>query len=99
MFKMLWGMRIASKGKAFGNEIADSMGISRNLFHTAVETGGFNMHLIVLASLKDEGKSVVDARELILPFLAQGLAALEQRFGRQNEIDHAKPIVHELLSE
>jgi len=99
MLKIFWGMRRASRGKKFGNEIADSMVVSRRLFHSAVEEGGLGMHLILLASMKDQGQSVIEAREAMLPFLANGLLALEQRFGPQAMINEAKPIVFDLLQE
>lgn len=98
-FKMIWAMRRASRGKGFGNEIADSMAISRSLFHTAIEEGGLGMHLIMLASLKDEGKSVLEAREIILPILANGIFSLEKRLGSLGAINEAKPIVSQLLQE
>lgn len=99
MLKILWGMRRASRGKKFGNEIADSMAVSRRLFHSAVEEGGLGMHLILLASMKDQGQSVIEAREAMLPFLKNGLLALEQRFGPQAIINEAKSIVFDLLKE
>lgn len=97
MLKIFWGMRRASKGKKFGNEIADSMAISRRLFHSAVEEGGLGMHLILLASMKDQGKSVIEAREAILPFLENGLLVLEKRFGPEATINEAKLVVIDLL--
>ena len=90
---MLQGLRRASRGKNFGNEIADSMGLPRNLFHTAVEGGGFAMHLITLASLKDEGASVVEAREMCLPYLSQGIENLKSRFGNVPKIMAAKELL------
>lgn len=97
MLKIFWGMRRASRGKRFGNEIADSMAISGRLFHSAVEEGGLGMHLILLASMKDQGQSVIEAREAMLPFLENGLLSLEQRFGPQATINEAKLVVFDLL--
>ncbi len=99
MFKALWAFRRISKGKSFGNELADSLCISRNLFHTACEMGGMPMHLAVLTSLKDEGKSVIEAREIFLPILSNGFAVLEGKFGRQDELDEAKRIIDDFLSD
>ena len=97
MLKIFWGMRRASRGKKFGDEIADSMAISCRLFHSAVEEGGLGMHLILLASMKDQGQSVIEAREAMLPFLENGLLSLEQRFGPQATINEAKLVVIDLL--
>ncbi|PRB81357.1 hypothetical protein CQ007_09375 [Pseudomonas sp. MYb185] len=72
------------------------MAISRRLFHSAIEEGGMGMHLILLASMKDQGKSVIEAREAMLPFLENGLLALEQRFGPQAAINEAKLAVFDL---
>lgn len=99
IFKMLWAFRRTSRGKKFGNEIADSMAISRSLFHTAIEEGGLGMHLVMLASLKDQGASVIEARDICLPILANGILLLEKRLGSLDVICKAKPIILDLLEE
>lgn len=99
IFRILWAFRRTSRGKKFGNEIADSMAISRSLFHTAIEEGGLRMHLVMLASLKDQGTSVIEARDVCLPILANGILLLEQRLGSLSEISKAKSIIFDLLEE
>ncbi len=98
-FRIFWAFRQTSKGKKFGNEIADSLTISRSLFHTALEEGGLAMHLPMLASLKDQGTSIIEARNIVLPFLANGVLLLEQRLGSLDVICKAKPIIFDLVAE
>ncbi len=98
MTGFLWGLRRTSMGKKFGNEIADSMGIPRRVFHTAIELGGMEMHLVFLAVLKDEGKSINEAREEMLPILMDGLYAMEARFGTQMQITDSIETVMSFLS-
>lgn len=48
------------------------------------------MYLAVLASAEREGMSVLEVREMTMPFLIEGLNVLETRFGQQNLIDDAR---------
>ncbi len=77
----LKAFRLTSAGRSFGNKIADSMLMSRTMFHNAIEAGGVPMHLITLAQIKFSGATVIQARGAVAPILISGLQALEQRFG------------------
>ena len=96
---LLWGFRRASRGKKFGNEVADSIGIRRSHFHTSLEAGGVPMHMIMLAGLKDEGTSIAECREMLLPVLLDGLRAIEFRFGPQSSLTESIETVEQWLSE
>ncbi|WP_447077910.1 hypothetical protein [Shewanella algae] len=76
-------------GRRIGKKIAKSLGISPNLFFTSLEQT-MPMYLAVLASAEREGMSVLEAREMTIPFLIEGLNVLETRFGQQNLIDDAR---------
>jgi hypothetical protein len=82
------------KGKRLGNEIADSMMISRSLFHSAVVKGGQIYHLPVIASMHDEGHSLNDIRKSMIPYLAAGLDVLEREHGHQSSIVKAREVVN-----
>lgn len=88
--------RLISAGRAFGNEIADSMLMSRNMFHNAIEAGGVPMHLMMLAQIKFSGASVMQAKKAVAPILMTGLQVLEQRFGPQAPIAKSSALLKEL---
>jgi len=87
---ILAGFRVTRKGQKFGNEIADSMGISWGLFHSSLEASGVTMHNVALATYRDEGMSVSEVRVLISPLLLEGLNALESKWGTQAKIENAR---------
>ncbi|MCO7527733.1 hypothetical protein NJH54_24900 [Pseudomonas asiatica] len=86
----LKGMWWAWKGKAYGNQVADLLGIHRGLYHGAMEEGGCQMHLIKLFQLKQEGHSLEDVALHSCDYLLSGLAKLEMRFGPQTQIGQAR---------
>jgi len=87
------------KGKRIGNKIADNIGVSRNLFHTAVVKGGLEGHYLVLASLQDQGCSLIDACDSVINYLSTGLMVLESEYGSQPKINQARETVKLLLSD
>lgn len=89
-FRWLWS------GRSFGNQIADSMTIPRNVFHRALALGGVPMPAVVLAEIRRRGTSVADARRVIAPIVIAGLFALLAKFGAQDSFvaAHAK-LVHQ----
>src|SRR5262245_4778820 len=89
-FKWLWS------GRSFGNQIADSMTISRSVFHRSLELGGMPMHLVVLAEIKQRGTSVSDARRVVAPIVIAGLFALLSKFGAEESFVSAhQKLVHQ----
>ncbi|NQV29386.1 MAG: hypothetical protein HQ508_00735 [Candidatus Marinimicrobia bacterium] len=96
---LLSAFRYNRKGKRIGNEIADSMMISRNLFHSSVVKGGQPYHLPVLASMHDEGHSLNVIKKNMIPYLAAGLDVLERENGHQPSIDKAREVVNALLED
>ncbi|MNF69860.1 hypothetical protein D3C84_517520 [compost metagenome] len=84
--------------RRIGKRIADSMGIGHNLFFSSLEQT-LPLYLTILASLEREGEGVVKARRVMLPYLLGGLDALEERFGRQPQIDAAREAVVPFLRE
>ena len=83
-------IRSKPRGKKFGDEIAESMTLGRQLFHAALELGGLNSHLDELANYRDAGLTLFEARSRVLPYLSKGLLVLETRVGRRRSIDSAK---------
>lgn len=78
-------------GRKFGYQIADLIGIERRLFSSALlEVGITWNHLKVM---KNSGTSVVEAANLLIPDLVQGLAIVRQKFGEQPLISAAERAV------
>ena len=94
-----WGLRRTSRGKAFGNEIADSLGIRRSYFHTALEAAGVPMHLLMLAGLKDDHIAVEECRAMLLPDVLEGLRIIESRYGKQAPLTDSIKVAEYWLSE
>jgi hypothetical protein len=99
LYKKTEGLRVANKGRKFGNEIADSMGIQRGIFHSAIERGGLPMHMIILSQMRDEGVELPDARSHLLMYLDIGLHELENQFGPKDKISNAKSIISKYLAQ
>ena len=97
MFNLIKSMLLARKGKAFGNEVADYIGMHRSLYHGAMEEGGCLLHMIKLAALKDEGKGIPEVAEHSFQYLLPGLRNLEERFGSQELILDARRHVYGLM--
>jgi hypothetical protein len=81
-----------------GNQIADSIGISRNLFYSCLENS-LPLYLDVLAGSYRDGISAAAMRSTLLPYLVNGMDVLEQRFGRQPMIDDARIRIRPLIDE
>ena len=79
----------AWRGKAFGNQVADLLGIHRGLYHGAMEEGGCELHMIKLYYLKEEGCSIEQVGIHSIKFLVPGLSVLRARFGPQPQIESA----------
>lgn len=95
----MWARGGLGKGRKYGNKIAKHLGMSNNFFHTVLENGVTGPSLQVLAMLDGASLTLQQASVQLAPSLERGLIALENRFGRQEMIDNAKPIVVRLLKE
>ncbi|UCV12810.1 hypothetical protein KI614_06245 [Dechloromonas denitrificans] len=73
--------------------------MSNNFFHTVLENGVTGPSLQVLAMLDGAGLTLQQSSVQLAPSLERGLVALENRFGRQEMIEAAKPVVTALLKE
>lgn len=94
-----WTRGGLGKGRKFGNRIATHLGMSNNLFHSVLENGVNGPSLQLLATLEMAGISLQEASVQLAPWLQRGLDALESRFGNQNMIELAKPIVTALWAQ
>ena len=99
MFGVIRELLSTSRGKKFGDEIAESMTISHRLFHSALEKGGFPTHLVALAQYKDEGMTVGEVRHILLPFLSHGFLTMENKLGRKRYLDSAKQITRAFMAQ
>lgn len=96
---LVWIRGGLGRGRKFGNKIAKHLGMSNNFFHSVLESGVSGPSLQLLAILEGADFSLELASIELAPSLDRGLVALESRFGRQDMIDTAKPIVARLLNE
>lgn len=96
---LIWTRGGLGKGRKFGNRIAKHLGMSNNFFHSVLENGVTGPSLQLLAMLEGAGCTLERASIELAPSLERGLIALENRFGRQELIDNAKPIVVQILKE
>lgn len=96
---LIWNRMGLGKGRRFGNKIANHLGMDKNFFHTVIDSGVSGPSLQLLAMLEGAGCSLERASIELAPSLERGLTALEARFGRQEMIDSAKPVVVRLLKE
>lgn len=94
---MLGGIYAAWRGRVFGNQVADFIGMHRSLYHGAMEEGGCNMHMLMLSHLKSEGYAVEAVAQDSCKFLIAGLRIIENKFGQQAHIDHARACVMNLM--
>lgn len=86
------------QGQAFGNRVAESIGMNSSLFHSAIEEGGLNMHLLILFQFEEQGKSYSEVCDYMLPFVLKGLNVIESRFGPQELIDQARAAANGFLN-
>lgn len=98
MLNAFKGLYWAWKGKAFGNQVADLLGIHRSLFHGAMEEGGCQLHLIRLYHLQRDGEPLERVALHSCTYLLPGLIKLEERFGSQALIGQAKIRVSEFYA-
>lgn len=95
----VWTRGGLGKGRKYGNKIARHLGMSNSFFHTALENGVTGPSLQLLAMLDSANLTLQQSSVQLAPSLERGLVTLEARFGRQEMIDDAKPIVSLLLKE
>lgn len=93
-----WGLGLA-KGRSYGNKLAAHLGWKKNFFHTVLDEGTNNSSLMMLRSLGQTEVTLHQAAVFLSPYLSNGLHQLEQRFGRQPQIEEVKPHVAQLLDE
>ncbi len=99
---LAFGWKFFGLGKArkYGNRIADHLGISRNLFHSILESGVGKDGMPSLMLLNGLQAVPVDrAAVRLAPSLIRGMMALESRFGPQQQIEEIKPVVTTLFVE
>lgn len=96
---LVWTRGGLGKGRKYGNKIARHLGMSNNFFHTVLENGVTGPSLQVLAMLDGSGFTLQQSSVQLAPSLERGLVALENRFGRQEMIEAAKPVIAALMKE
>lgn len=94
-----WRRSGVGSGRAFGNRIAAHIGIPKNVFHMLVTHGVSGSPRDLLASLAKSDPGLDQASVELGPVLAKGIQRMEARFGRQEMLDKAKPIVAKLVTE
>ncbi len=95
---MLSGFFKVSSGKKYGNKIADYLGVDQRLFHSAMEEGGCEMHLLKLHDLKQENIELSEISYHSTKYLLPGFLSIEKRFGKQRLITYAVQNVGEFIS-
>lgn len=94
-----WRRSGMGSGRAFGNRIAAHIGMPKNVFHMLLTHGVAGSPRDLLATLEKSTPGLDDASIELGPVLAKGIERMEARFGKQQMVDNAKPIVARLLSE
>lgn len=94
-----WRQSGIGSGRTFGNRIAAHIGIPKSLFHSLLDHGVKGSSRDLLASLEKSKLSLDEASVELGPSLSRGVERLEARFGTQEMVDKAKPIVARLVSE
>lgn len=94
-----WRRSGIGSGRTFGNRVAAHIGIPRSLFHSLLDNGAKGSSRDLLASLEKSKLDLDQAGIELGPSLARGIERLEARFGPQEMVDKAKPIVARLVSE
>ena len=94
-----WKRNGAGSGRSFGNRIASHLGIKRSVFHALMDVGSTDPSRKVLSTLEQSGWSVEQAAIQLAPALSKGIERMDARFGPQQMIDEAKPIVARLLAQ
>lgn len=86
-------------GRAFGNRIAAHMGLPKNVFHMLLTHGVSGSPGKLLGTLAKSNMGLDQASMELGSPLAKGIERMEARFGRQEMVDKAKPIVAKLVAE
>jgi hypothetical protein len=94
-----WKRSGVGSGRSFGNRVAAHIGIPRSLFHSLLDHGVKGSSRELLASLERAQMDLDQAGVALAPSLARGIERLEHRFGPQEMVDKAKPIVAQLVSQ
>jgi hypothetical protein len=95
----MWFKGGLGKGRKFGNEIARHLDIPGNLFHSLLESGVSGPSLQLLAMLQGANMSLERASVELGPSLHRGAVTLEAKFGPQEAINRAKPVISKLVRE
>jgi len=96
---LVWKRSGMSAGRAFGNRVAQHIGIPKNLFHSLLDNGVNGPSLVLLATLEKAGLTVEQAGVELGPSLARGASQLEARFGVQGMLEEAKPTIARLVTQ
>ena len=99
LLAFFWRRSGIGSGRTFGNRIAAHIGIPRGLFHSLLDHGVKGSSRALLASLESAKIGLDQASVELGPSLSRGIDRLEARFGTQEMVDKAKPIVARLMSE
>jgi len=94
-----WRRSGTGSGRAFGNRIAAHICVPRSVFHILLTHGVSGSPRDLLATLAKSKPGLDQASVELGPTLAKGIARMEARFGKQEMVDKAKPIVERLVSE
>lgn len=86
-------------GRKFGNQIADAVGVEHNLFHSVLDVSAPGPSLLVLESMRQQGVTPMTAAMHLSPFLVEGVEKLENKFGQQPQLDHARAVFTRLLTQ
>lgn len=78
--------------------MADLLGIHRGVYHSAMEEGGCDMHLLKLSALEEAGEPLAQVALHSCQYLAPGLGILASRFGGQPKIENARAKVFTYMS-
>ncbi len=99
LLAFFWRRSGIGSGRAFGNRIAAHIDIPKNVFHMLLTHGVSGSPRDLLASLAKSNVNLDQASFQLGPPLAKGIQRMETRFGRQEMVDKAKPIVARLVAE
>lgn len=99
LMTFVWTRGGLGKGRKYGNKIAAHLGMKGNFFHAVLDNGVDGQSLLLLFALEQAGLSVQQASVQLAPSLERGMIALENRFGPQEMISNAKPVVIRLVKE
>lgn len=94
-----WKQSGIGSGRAFGNRIAAHIGVPKSVFHSLLDHGLSGSSRQLLASLEKSTLELDQASVELGPVLAKGIERMDARFGSQEMVDKAKPVVARLVSE